>query len=690
MKLSGKIIVIAILLLFSISAFAQNENGFSLSGEDLENGQSFTLAKEFWKYHAGDNSDWSNPAFDDSDWQSLSPANLNFNNSWQNWNGIAWFRTKLNIDESLVGQPISLTIWHQGASEIYLDGKLLKKFGEMRENDDTEFNPQGIPVPLVFSKADTHTLAIRYSFRAARDLSGGVGAWLAHGKFSPGIFIYLQSSYAAQNSYVSRQLDANQYKLFSGILFAFAFLHFWLFIFYRQERANLYYSTFAFLLASGNALSSISNNSQQSAVVSTLIFILFAVSYSSAFLALLSFLYVAFAEKFSKFFWFLCAYLLVLIIVTAIYSRDYLTLYLVVGFILLTVGGGLRIMFSALRHGKKGAWIIVIGLCFFTLGVFMLVTNALEILRWTGIFEIVEIIALNLAIPIAVSIYLARNFARVNQNLEEKIIEVESFSEREIEHEKEKSRMLIVEAENERRAQELEEARQLQLSMLPKKLPQIEGLEIAAYMKPATEVGGDYYDFHVGKDGTLTIAVGDATGHGLKAGTIVTATKSLFNAFADQKDIPQILSQTSGALKKMNLRGLFMAMAMLKIKDGAMTLCVAGMPSVLIYRAESQIVEEISLRAMPLGSIAKTKYQESEISLGKGDVVVLMSDGFPEMFNPDNEMLGFDKAAEVLMKTGINSPQEIIDRFVEISEQWSGTRPADDDVTFVVMKVKTG
>ena len=51
-------------------------------------------------------------------------------------------------------------------------------------------------------------------------------------------------------------------------------------------------------------------------------------------------------------------------------------------------------------------------------------------------------------------------------------------------------------------------------------------------MKPATEVGGDYYDFHVGEDGTLTVAVGDATGHGLKAGTMVTATKSLFNNLA--------------------------------------------------------------------------------------------------------------------------------------------------------------
>src|SRR5581483_1809444 len=73
-----------------------------------------------------------------------------------------------------------------------------------------------------------------------------------------------------------------------------------------------------------------------------------------------------------------------------------------------------------------------------------------------------------------------------------------------------------IEAENEQRAKELEEARQLQLSMLPKAVPQLPHWEIAALMQTATEVGGDYYDFHLSGDGTLTISVGDATGHGLK------------------------------------------------------------------------------------------------------------------------------------------------------------------------------
>jgi serine phosphatase RsbU (regulator of sigma subunit) len=244
-----------------------------------------------------------------------------------------------------------------------------------------------------------------------------------------------------------------------------------------------------------------------------------------------------------------------------------------------------------------------------------------------------------------------------------------------------------IEVENERRMQELEEARQLQLSMLPKFVPQLPNVEVAAYMKPATEVGGDYYDFHVSSDGTLTVAVGDATGHGLKAGSIVTAAKGLFNAFAVEENIPQIFNKTSMALKKMNLRGLFMSMTILKVKDNRLTLSSAGMPSTLIYRAASQKVEEISIRAVPLGSISGSVYQQQKTNIETGDVIFTMTDGFPEMFNEQDEMLGYEKAEIFLQENADLSAQEIINRFVQIGERWAGTRPLADDVTFVVIKM---
>ena len=207
-------------------------------------------------------------------------------------------------------------------------------------------------------------------------------------------------------------------------------------------------------------------------------------------------------------------------------------------------------------------------------------------------------------------------------------------------------------------------------------------------MKPATEVGGDYYDFHLGADGTLTVAVGDATGHGLKAGTMVTAAKTLFRNYADEADIPRIFHKSSRVLKDMNLRGLFMAMTMLKIKDNRLVICTAGMPSMLIFRAAEKSVEEVAIRAMPLGSFSNTAYQQQEIALSSGDAVLLMSDGFPEMFNEAGEMLDDGKAMAVLAEVAGQSSQDIINRLVEVGEAWAGARAQDDAVTFVVLKVK--
>ncbi len=93
------------------------------------------------------------------------------------------------------------------------------------------------------------------------------------------------------------------------------------------------------------------------------------------------------------------------------------------------------------------------------------------------------------------SVYLARDIASTNKNLILQLKNVKELSKKELEQQ---LRAQKAEAENERKSKELEEARQLQLSMLPKELPQLPNLDIAVYMKTATEVGGDYYDFHVG------------------------------------------------------------------------------------------------------------------------------------------------------------------------------------------------
>lgn len=244
------------------------------------------------------------------------------------------------------------------------------------------------------------------------------------------------------------------------------------------------------------------------------------------------------------------------------------------------------------------------------------------------------------------------------------------------------------EAENQRRAKELEEARQLQLSMLPREVPQLPHLEIAAYMKTATEVGGDYYDFHVGGDGTLTVVIGDATGHELKAGTMVTAAKSLFTTLAHEPDIVSILKQSNRTFKRMNLRGLYMALQIVKIKGNRIAVGTAGMPPLLIHRSATQRVNEITIKAMPLGSVSEFPYQQQELELSPGDTVMLMTDGFPERLNEQGDILDYGKAKIVLEEVAHQTPNEIIKHFVQVGEAWADGRPQDDDVTFVVLKVR--
>ncbi len=246
----------------------------------------------------------------------------------------------------------------------------------------------------------------------------------------------------------------------------------------------------------------------------------------------------------------------------------------------------------------------------------------------------------------------------------------------------------VLEADNARKTQELEEARTLQLSMLPGTVPAIPGLEIAVYMSPASEVGGDYYDFALGPDGTLTVALGDATGHGAKAGTMVVAAKSLFNGFSDTPSLLDIFEKLTDSIKRLNMRSMFMSMLLFRIKGRTAVVSSAGMPSPLIYRAATREIEEVTLKGMPFGAFLDFPYKERKIDLLVGDTIVLMSDGFPEMFNDKQETLGYSRVKEVIRDVGGRPPQEMIEHFSNIGEQWANGRPQDDDVSFVVLKIK--
>jgi serine phosphatase RsbU (regulator of sigma subunit) len=246
----------------------------------------------------------------------------------------------------------------------------------------------------------------------------------------------------------------------------------------------------------------------------------------------------------------------------------------------------------------------------------------------------------------------------------------------------------VIQAENDRKSKELEEARELQLSMLPKELPKLPHLDIAVYMKTATEVGGDYYDFSTKVDGSLNIAVGDATGHGMKAGTLVTIIKGLFTSEASNRGILEFFSDTSRTIKDINLGRLMMAFSLLKLNGKNLKYSGAGMPPMYIYRKEYNKIDEIDMQGMPLGAMKNFKYNLYETELLFGDCVLLLSDGYPELANENNEQIGYERLKNQLFKIANKKPGEIIEYFKNFGSDWVQNKMPDDDVTFVVIKVK--
>lgn len=679
-----------ILLLLSalLSPAAREASPIVLTAENLKHNKPFSLDKLPWRFQAGDDAAWANPRFDDSGWKLLeTPVIKPENFPAGNWDGRAWLRLRFTVEEALLNNNFALAVGQTGASEVYLDGKQIAVFGTIKETGEFEFNPNGLPVVFRLETGGEHVLAVRLSNSAFADKDSWKVRWLTGG----GIYPRFSASVKLVENATRATLEyANGASMrtgffFIGILVGLAFLHFVLYIFYRADRANLFYSFFATAFAVTLICGNLRAFGHQGAMSNAILRIIAIVALGAMFVALLAFLRAAFEATLGRAFWLLAALWLLAAIFNIIYLNSFGAFRLLTNIaIFLSFSYGIFLVIRALRQKRADAWIILLGVQIFALGMLSTLINQFALFNVPAwVFPLGEI-ALLLAVPVAVSVFLARNIARTNRDLKIRLAQVETLSAQKIEHER---RAAELHAENERRAKELEEARQLQLSMLPAKLPEVRGLNIAAYMKPATEVGGDYYDFHLAEDGTLTVAVGDATGHGLKAGSVVTATKSLFNAFAGEPDIPRVLRETSAALKKMNLRGLFMAMTLLKLKDNSLRIAAAGMPSTLVYRAAEQTVEEINIRAVPLGGMTNVKYREQEITLETGDCVLVMSDGFPEMFNPENEMLGFDKGAQILPQIAQHPAREIIEHLVKTGENWAGGRAADDDVTFVVLKV---
>jgi sigma-B regulation protein RsbU (phosphoserine phosphatase) len=253
------------------------------------------------------------------------------------------------------------------------------------------------------------------------------------------------------------------------------------------------------------------------------------------------------------------------------------------------------------------------------------------------------------------------------------------------------------EAENLRKTRELEFARKVQLSLLPKGDVSTNRLEMVGRMKTATEVGGDYYDFMDLGEGRHLVALGDATGHGVAAGLVVGMTRMglLIGAreFADHASLRDLVVTLNVALKhSMSQKGMGMALAVALLHEASLEVELSsnGLPYPYHFSRRIQTLTPIELKAPPLGFLSTIPVPTHHIRLEPGDALVLFSDGFPERFDVAGEQWGYDTVAREIAAICAREPnaEAMAAALVSACDRFAGEREPDDDLTVVVVRAK--
>lgn len=351
------------------------------------------------------------------------------------------------------------------------------------------------------------------------------------------------------------------------------------------------------------------------------------------------------------------------------------------------------------RSGDRAAWVLGVGFLVLAAG------GVLDILIDLGLMTSFlgttnPWLYAAMLLLLAVSIHLAGDFARLNRELERRLAEVERLSEERLRQERaareQEVAHRLLEAEDARKSEELEQARRLQLAMLPERLPESDVFELAAFTRTATEVGGDYYDAHAHADGALTLALGDAVGHGARAGTLVAVGKGLFHLVAEvEDDLGRALDRFNRALRESRLERASIALLLARLRPGSLQVAAAGVPPPLLARAGGG-VEEIAVAGLPLGSSSLGRYTESHVELAAGDTLLFATDGLaetPRDGRSDGEPFGYGRVRTHFAEAARTPAVERIpDRLWAQLRDWTGDptgdqRPADD-VTMLVVRMR--
>ncbi len=237
---------------------------------------------------------------------------------------------------------------------------------------------------------------------------------------------------------------------------------------------------------------------------------------------------------------------------------------------------------------------------------------------------------------------------------------------------------------------ELEVAQKIQRSFLPENPPEVEGVDIAAEMSPAKQVGGDLYDFVALEDGRLGIMVGDVSGKGVPAALYMAKAVSLFRLFSKTASgAKDAVTQLNEALTEESKTNLFITLSYLiySPKDHSLTFSSGGhLPTLLLKHGEAKCRFLETKEGVPLG-LMSGEFGEEGLSLSSGDILALYTDGVTEAMNQRREEFGQDRLAAIVEKNRTLAPQQLLPAITTAILQFCTRTPQHDDLTLIIIKI---
>jgi serine phosphatase RsbU (regulator of sigma subunit) len=237
---------------------------------------------------------------------------------------------------------------------------------------------------------------------------------------------------------------------------------------------------------------------------------------------------------------------------------------------------------------------------------------------------------------------------------------------------------------------DLDIARSIQQSLLPKESPQTPSLDIAGWNKSADETGGDYFDWLTLPDGRVVAILADVTGHGIGPALLATSCRAYARAtFVAQLDLTSTLTHLNEAVWRDHARGRFVTFvaAVCTPEGDEVEILSAGHGPILFYSRAQDSFLEIDAQAVPFGILPSFNPDPpSRLRFRSGDMLLLSTDGFFEWEDEAGEQFGVERLMKVVRTSRDRAAEEIIQSLYEAVLAFSGGTSQQDDLTAVLLK----